>query len=195
MGRIARVVIPGCWHHVTQRGNRRQTVFFDDADRKLYLDLLRRYCARYEVAVAGYCLMSNHVHSHTSPVRRAPSAGPTTTTPAGKTRADMATAPEEWPWPSARAHLDGGDASGLLDTADWAACSSVEGWRERLVESSTDAAMLERIREATRTGRPAGGEAFLERAASCTGRRLRPDKPGPKRAVATCDAQLGLETV
>ena len=33
MARFARVVAPGCWHHVTQRGNRRQTVFFSDDDR------------------------------------------------------------------------------------------------------------------------------------------------------------------
>jgi putative transposase len=40
LSRIPRVVVPGCWHHVTQRGNRRQTIFFSDADRALYLDLL-----------------------------------------------------------------------------------------------------------------------------------------------------------
>jgi putative transposase len=42
MPRIARVVIPGFPHHVTQRGNDRQRVFFEDGDRVLYLDLLRR---------------------------------------------------------------------------------------------------------------------------------------------------------
>ena len=30
MARLARVVAPGLPHHVTQRGNRRQTVFFSD---------------------------------------------------------------------------------------------------------------------------------------------------------------------
>src|SRR6266478_1975383 len=62
MARIARVVVPGCWHHVTQRGNQQQTVFFDDSDRKFYLDLLRRYCSRHSVRITGYCLMGNHVH-------------------------------------------------------------------------------------------------------------------------------------
>lgn len=62
MARIARVVAPRCWHHVTQRGNHRQTVFFDDDDRSLYLRLLSRNCARAEVGIAGYCLMGNHVH-------------------------------------------------------------------------------------------------------------------------------------
>ncbi|MFH1516850.1 MAG: transposase, partial [Pseudomonadota bacterium] len=62
MARMARVVAPGCWHHVTQRGNRRQTVFFTDADRTMYLTLLRAQCRRAEVRIAGYCLISNHVH-------------------------------------------------------------------------------------------------------------------------------------
>jgi len=40
MPRLARVVIPGCPHHVTQRGNRREDVFACDADRRRYLALL-----------------------------------------------------------------------------------------------------------------------------------------------------------
>jgi len=35
MARLARIVIPGVAHHVTQRGNRRQPLFFSDADRRL----------------------------------------------------------------------------------------------------------------------------------------------------------------
>ena len=62
MARLARVVMPGVWHHVTQRGNRRQTVFHGDEDRSLYLELLGRQCVRAAVRIAGYCLMGNHVH-------------------------------------------------------------------------------------------------------------------------------------
>jgi len=62
MARIARVVVPGCWHHATQRGNHQQRVFFEDSDRKFYLELLQHYCSRQSVRVAGYCLMNNHVH-------------------------------------------------------------------------------------------------------------------------------------
>ena len=40
MSRQARVVIPGCAHRVTQRGNNRQDVLFVDADRRHYLALL-----------------------------------------------------------------------------------------------------------------------------------------------------------
>ena len=39
MPRMARVVVPGVPHHVTQRGNRREDVFHTDADRQRYLAL------------------------------------------------------------------------------------------------------------------------------------------------------------
>ena len=51
MARLARVVIPGVAHHVTQRGNRRLPVFFGDADRRLYLELLREGCVGGRCAV------------------------------------------------------------------------------------------------------------------------------------------------
>jgi putative transposase len=56
------VVIPGCPHHVTQRGNNRQDVFFVDDDRRVFLDLLAQSAARFGLAVEGYCLMTNHFH-------------------------------------------------------------------------------------------------------------------------------------
>jgi putative transposase len=40
MARIARVVAPGLPHHITQRGNRRQQIFFADEDYLAYLDLM-----------------------------------------------------------------------------------------------------------------------------------------------------------
>ncbi|MDP3852919.1 transposase [Phenylobacterium sp.] len=49
-------------HHVTQRGNRRQTTFFSDADYAVYRDLLAEGCRAAGVEVWGYCLMPNHVH-------------------------------------------------------------------------------------------------------------------------------------
>ena len=41
MPRMARVVVPGEPHHVTQRGNNRQDVFFTDDDRRFYLETLK----------------------------------------------------------------------------------------------------------------------------------------------------------
>ncbi len=62
MARIARVVVPGLPHHVIQRGNRCQKVFFSDDDRKEYLEYLRIYAKPAGINFWGYCLMDNHVH-------------------------------------------------------------------------------------------------------------------------------------
>lgn len=62
MARLARIVVPGLPHHVTQRGNRRLETFFGDDDYAVYRDLLAEHCAAAAVAVWAYCLMPNHVH-------------------------------------------------------------------------------------------------------------------------------------
>jgi putative transposase len=62
MARLARIVIPGIPHHVTQRGNGRQQTFFTDDDYAFYRNLLRKYCAEHDVAIWGWVLMPNHVH-------------------------------------------------------------------------------------------------------------------------------------
>jgi putative transposase len=62
MARLARVVVPGVAHHVTQRGNRRQPTFFQEDDYRAYLALLGEWCGRCGVQVWAYCLMPNHVH-------------------------------------------------------------------------------------------------------------------------------------
>src|SRR5262249_20206153 len=62
MARLARVVVPGVPHHITQRGNRRQRTFFCDEDYHCYLELMAQWCGAHEVEVWAYCLMPNHVH-------------------------------------------------------------------------------------------------------------------------------------
>jgi putative transposase len=69
MPRIARTVSAGVPHHVTQRGNRREPVFFRDDDRVLYLDWLAAYGRRHGVDILAYCLMDNHVHLVGVPAR------------------------------------------------------------------------------------------------------------------------------
>jgi len=49
-------------HHIVQRGNNEQDVFFVDDDRRAYLRLLKERCAASGVQVLAYCLMTNHVH-------------------------------------------------------------------------------------------------------------------------------------
>ncbi|MFQ5804753.1 MAG: transposase [Candidatus Methylomirabilales bacterium] len=62
MARPLRIEYPGAVCHVIVRGNNRQAIFRDDADRGFYLDKLRHYCAAKGVHLLCYCLLSNHVH-------------------------------------------------------------------------------------------------------------------------------------
>lgn len=62
MPRIARVCAINYPHHITQRGNNRETVFFDDEDRKFYLRILSKYSDEWDFEIWAYCLMTNHVH-------------------------------------------------------------------------------------------------------------------------------------
>ncbi len=62
MPRIARIVVPGVAHHVTQRGTDRQIVFYTRRDRQVYLGLLKEHSMRAGLTVLAYCLMPNHVH-------------------------------------------------------------------------------------------------------------------------------------
>jgi putative transposase len=62
MARLARVVVPGLPHFITQRGNRGDQTFFCDDDYQDYLDLMGEWCGAHKVKVLAYCLMPNHVH-------------------------------------------------------------------------------------------------------------------------------------
>ena len=62
MPRKPRTIVPGYPHHITQRGNNHQDVFFTVEDRGLYLSLLKLHAVRYGLDILGYCLMTNHVH-------------------------------------------------------------------------------------------------------------------------------------
>jgi putative transposase len=62
MPRLARIVVPLVPHHLIQRGNRRQNVFFSDEDKTYYLRLLQKWCSVRGVSIWAYCLMDNHVH-------------------------------------------------------------------------------------------------------------------------------------
>jgi putative transposase len=62
MARLARVVVPGLPHHVTQRGNGGARVFFSDDDHAFYLKLLTSACLAARVRCLAYVLMPNHVH-------------------------------------------------------------------------------------------------------------------------------------
>jgi putative transposase len=67
MPRIARAVATGFPHHVIQRGNNKEKLFFDKKDREQYLSLLKKYADKWDSPILSYCLMSNHVHLLTRP--------------------------------------------------------------------------------------------------------------------------------
>jgi putative transposase len=62
MTRPLRIEFPGALYHVTARGNRRHSIYLDDADRRAWLAALRDACARSNSVVYAYCQMSNHFH-------------------------------------------------------------------------------------------------------------------------------------
>ncbi|MDQ6954825.1 MAG: transposase [Mariprofundaceae bacterium] len=59
---MARVVVPGVPHHVTQRGVRKNDVFFCKEDYELYISLLSEFSQKSGTEIWSYCLMTNHIH-------------------------------------------------------------------------------------------------------------------------------------
>ena len=126
MARQARIELPGVPHHVTQRGNRRQEVFFHEADDAAYLRLLavhcraagrgslragiaeahRRYTRRinFREGRRGH-LWQARFHSFAMDEERLLACARYVTL--NPVRAGLVARAEEWPWSSARAHLQG----------------------------------------------------------------------------------------
>ena len=62
MPRKARCLIPGCPHHIVQRGHNRRPIFIEERDFVYYLENLREWKAALKIRVYAWCLMTNHVH-------------------------------------------------------------------------------------------------------------------------------------
>jgi len=62
MARPLRIEYDEALYHVTSRGNEKKTIFKDDADRNIFLDILYKVNKRYNWICYGYCLMDNHYH-------------------------------------------------------------------------------------------------------------------------------------
>lgn len=232
MARIARVVVPGYWHHVTQRGNHQQIVFFTDADRIFYLNRLQHYCAEFALHIGGYCLMSNHVH-----LLVVPETSTSLARAVGRTHNDYArwvnftraqqghlwqnrfyscpldeahrwfalryaemnpvhaglvARPEDWRWSSARAHVAGTDPAGLIEFADWIRRWCPADWKCALEVGIAGAAWIDRLREATRTDRPLGGDGFVQEVEALVRRSLQPQKRGRKVRRGAPEGQINL---
>lgn len=229
MPRIARVVVPGLAHHVTQRGNNRHDVFFTDDDRRLYLDVLGDTARSNGVTILALCLMTNHVHlivfppdanaldrvmgqshwRHAQTINRLHGRsghlwqGRYFSCPLddehllaamryverNPVRARMVRLAEEYAWSSARSHCGErcGLTPGLIDTATWSRRYPPETWR-RMLRDPDDDALVQRLRGATRTGRPLATDAVLSKLEARLNRRLRALPRGRPRKQRPDDA-------
>ena len=67
MARLPRLYVPGCSHHIIQRGNNRNACFFDSRDYAFYLQQLALSAEQFSVAIHAFVLMTNHVHLLVTP--------------------------------------------------------------------------------------------------------------------------------
>ena len=220
MARQARVVFPGVPHHVTQRGNRRERIFFEPGDQQVYLDTLSAQLARYHVACWSYCLMPNHVHlvlvpeDETGLARAVGEAHRRYTTFVGvrngwmghlfqgrygsvamdeehlmaafryiavnPVKAGLAARPEDWEWASTRAHILGQDTKHVLVAPALSRVGDFAAYLKDVPE--TDSRWTD-VPKAEFIGRPVGAKAWIEGLEAASGRKLGPQKRGPKPKV------------
>lgn len=214
---MKRIVVPGLPHHLTNRGNRRQTIFFSDEHMQFYLQLLRRYADRFGLSISAYCLMRNHVHLIATPEKHDSMHLTIRETHKKYTnyinllndwkgslwqgryyscpledahlymtfryvennpvRAKIVKYAEDYRWSSAQAHV--------FKTPDPLLAESgfklnVRNWRAYLREEESETELRE-IRDRIMTGRPFGGDDFIDQLEQFLGRELKPRKPGPKK--------------
>lgn len=62
MSRPLRIEYAGAWYHVMNRGGRYISIFEDEKDYTLFLDLLKETIETFHIKIASYCLMKNHYH-------------------------------------------------------------------------------------------------------------------------------------
>ena len=62
MARPLRIEFSGALYHLTARGDRREAIYEDDADRQNFLDVLAEVVERYNWVCHAFCLMTNHYH-------------------------------------------------------------------------------------------------------------------------------------
>ncbi len=92
-------------------------------------------------------------------------------------RAGLAAKPEDWPWSSVHYHLRGGFDP--LIKEDFLPKMAGIPWNEFL-SGDTDQKDQELFQKHERTGRPCGDSLFIEQLEDILGRKLKPQKPGPK---------------
>jgi len=62
MARPLRLEYAGALYHVTARGDRRESIYTDDGDRREWLAVMEEVCRRFNWVIHAYCQMTNHYH-------------------------------------------------------------------------------------------------------------------------------------
>jgi putative transposase len=96
-------------------------------------------------------------------------------------QAHLAAYADEYEWSSARSRLEG--RANFVNLKPWQAKYDGPRWREALRSSIDEEAFGDRLREASRRGRPLGDDAFLENLEKCCGRKLRAQPVGRPRKI------------
>jgi putative transposase len=91
-------------------------------------------------------------------------------------RGNLCDTATDWPWSSARAHINGFLDQLVLTSS---ILERIDNWDEYL-HSGENLTEIGIIRKHTKTGRPAGSQRFVEKISKLTGRNLMKQKPGPK---------------
>ncbi|MGG1400950.1 transposase [Bacillus salipaludis] len=62
MSRKKRIYVPHLFYHIGCRGNRRESIFRDEADIDAFFHILYELHDQFHFEIASYCLMTNHYH-------------------------------------------------------------------------------------------------------------------------------------
>jgi putative transposase len=69
MPRQPRLIVSGYPYHVILRGNNRSDIFYNDKDRRFFIECLKKSKGKTASKIYSYCLMTNHAHFIIEPSR------------------------------------------------------------------------------------------------------------------------------
>ncbi|MBU4581922.1 MAG: transposase [Proteobacteria bacterium] len=209
MPRVSRAIAVGYPHHITQRGNYRQTVFAEESDYTRYLEFLAGFAPKYGLDIWAYCLMPNHIHIVGVPGSQESLARTFNTVhmlyaqyfnrkrnatghlwqgrffscvlderhlyaavryvEMNPVRSGIASAPQDYPWCSAKTHVTG--AHDPILSGRCFLTETVKDWAKYLGEDQ-DREATDSVIKATKIGRPCGKEDFVRQMEGLLNRRL-----------------------
>ena len=70
MARPWRIEYEGAYYHVLSRGNEGKDIFYDDKDRKVFIEIMGEVSQRFDVDLFAFVLMSNTIISFCEPTVR-----------------------------------------------------------------------------------------------------------------------------